>query len=61
MSTWVGARGVSYSHWEQSEPVADPEISERGVEGPKNMKLKPPRSGAIFFMTIFYRRGGMAP
>ena len=37
--------------------VADPEYSERG---PIDMKYKPPCLVAIFFMTIFYRRG-MAP
>ena len=38
--------------------VADPETSERG--GPRNIKYKPPRIAAIFFLTYFYRPGGGA-
>ena len=35
--------------------VAETETLERG---PRNMKYKPLRLAAIFFMTIFYRPGG---
>ena len=43
-----------------SKPVADPETSERGGGGARNMNYKPLRSAAIFVWPIFTGRGGGA-